>query len=82
MNNTKQKKGFYNATLLFNNVPIKFILDSGSPVTLIPECLFGKITPTEQLKATYKDVNNQQINFVSHAKATVKKTKKQSNYHY
>ena len=26
--NTKQKKDFYNATLLVNNVPIKFIIDS------------------------------------------------------
>ena len=45
IDNTKQKKGFYNATPLVNNVPINFIIDSGSPVTLIPECLFSKITP-------------------------------------
>ena len=61
--NTKQKKGFYNATLLVNNVPIEFFIDSGSPVTLIPECLFSGITPIEPLKTTYKDVNNQKINF-------------------
>ena len=36
IDSTKQKKSFYNATLLVNNVPIKFIIDSGSPVTLIP----------------------------------------------
>ena len=36
-NDKEQKKDFYNATLLVNNVPIKFIIDSGSPVTLIPE---------------------------------------------
>ena len=34
INENKQKKDFYNATLLVNNVPIKFIIDSGSPVTL------------------------------------------------
>ena len=42
IDNTKQKKGFYNATLLVNNVHIKFNTDSGLPITLIPECLFSK----------------------------------------
>ena len=51
IDNTKLKKDFYNATLLVNNVPIKFIIDSGSTVTLSPECLFSKITPIEPLKA-------------------------------
>ena len=73
--NTKQKKGFYNATLLVNNVPIKFIIDSGSPVTLIPECLFSKITPIEPLKTTYKVVNNQKISFTGQTKAMVKTNK-------
>ena len=73
--NTKQKKGFYNATLLVNNVPIKFIIDSGSPVTPIPECLFSKITPIEPLKTTYKDVNNQKISFTGQTKAMVKTNK-------
>ena len=72
---TKQKKGFYNATLLVNNVPIKFIIDSGQPVTLIPECLFSKITPIEPLKTTYKDVNNQKISLTGQTKAMVKTNK-------
>ena len=63
MNDNEQKKDFYNATLLVNNVPIKFIIDSGSPVTLIPECLFNDITTIKPLKTTYKDVNNQMIEF-------------------
>ena len=50
IDNTSQKKGFCNATLLVNNVPIKLIFESGSPVTLIPERLFSKITPIEPLK--------------------------------
>ena len=79
---TKQKKGFYNATLLVNNILIKFIIDSGSPVTLILECLSSGITPLEPLKTTYKDVNNQRNNFVGQTKAVVKTTKKQSTYHY
>ena len=53
IDNANLKQGFYNATLLVNNVPIKIIIDSGSPITLIPECLFSKITPSEPLKATY-----------------------------
>ena len=73
--NTKQKKGFYNATLLVNNVPINFIIDSGSPVPLIPECLFCKLTPIEPLKTTYKDVNNQKIDFTGQTKAMVKTNK-------
>ena len=74
MNETKQKKGFYNATLLVNNLPIKFIIDNGSPVTLISECLFNKTTPLEPLeplKTTYKGVNNRKIYFVGQTKATV-----------
>ena len=72
INKTKQMKGLYKATLLVNNLLIKFIIDSGSPVTLIPECLFNKTTPLEPLKTTYKDVNNRKIDFVDQTKATVK----------
>ena len=61
---------------MVNNVPVKFIIDSGSPVTLIPECLFSKITPIEPLKTTYKDVNNQKIDFTGQTKAMVKTNKK------
>ena len=60
---------------MVNNVPIKFIIDSGSPVTLIPECLFSKITPIEPLKTTYKDVTNQKIDFTGQTKAMVKTNK-------
>ena len=60
---------------MVNNVPIKFIIDSGSPVTLIPECLFSKITPIEPLKTTYQDVNNQKISFTGQTKAMVKTNK-------
>ena len=47
-------------------------------VALNTECLFSKITPPEPLKTTYNDVNNQKINFVGHAKATVQ-TNKETN---
>ena len=75
INDTKQKKGFYNATLVVNNVPIKFMIDSGSQFTHFPEGLISKILPLEPLKTTYKDVNNQKIDFVGQPKSTVKANK-------
>ena len=75
INDNKQKKDFYNATLLVNKVPIKFTIDSGLPVTLIPECLFNDITTIKPLKTTYKDVNNQRIEFTGQTNALVKTNK-------
>ena len=60
---------------MVNNVPIKFIIDSGSPVTLIPECLFNDITTIKPLKTTYKDVNNQRIEFTGQTNALLKTNK-------
>ena len=71
-NDNKQKKDFYNATLLVNNVPIKFMIDSGSPVTINPECLINDITTIKPLKTTYKDVNNQKIEITGQTNALVK----------
>ena len=75
INDKEQKKDFYNATLLVNNVPTKFIIDSGSPVTLIPECLFNDITTNKPFKTTYKDVNNQRIEFTGQTNLLVKTNK-------
>ena len=36
INNNKKKNDYIYVTLLVNNAPKKFIIDSGSPVTLIP----------------------------------------------
>ena len=47
-------------------------MDSGSPVTLIPQRLFNKITEVEELKANYKDVNDNKIVFLGQTKALVK----------
>ena len=60
---------------MVNNLPINFTIDSGSPVTVIAEGLFNKITPLERLKTTYKDVNNQKIDFTGQTKATVETNK-------
>ena len=56
----KDGPNFFTLTALVNNRPIKFIIDSGSPITLIPESLFNRITP---LKTEYRDVNDNRIKF-------------------
>ena len=42
--NNKNGPPFYLATLLVNNRPIKFIKETGSPLTLIPKSKFIKVT--------------------------------------
>ena len=72
INNNKKKGEYLHGTLLVNNATIKFIIDSGSPVTLIPQRLFNKITKVEELKTNYKDVNDNKIDFLGQTKALVK----------
>ena len=62
---------FFTLTALVNNRPIKFIIDSGSPVTLIPKSLFNRITPLKPLKTEYRDVNDNRIKFEGKTTATV-----------
>ena len=62
-NNKKKREDFFHTTLLVNDVPIKFIKDSGSPVTLIPQRLFNDISEVTKLNPSYKDVNVNQIEF-------------------
>ena len=76
INNNKKNGEYLHATLLVNNAPIKFIIDSGSPVTLIPQRLFNKITEVEELKTNYKDVNDNKIDFLGQTKALVKTNSK------
>ena len=70
--NNKKKGDYFHVTLLVNNAPIKFIVDSGSPVTLILQRLFNEITKVEKSKTNYKDVNNNTIEFVGSTEAMVK----------
>ena len=67
IHSTKQKASdgqpFITKTALVNNRPIKFIIDSGSPVTLIPKQAFNQITPMRPLQTEYRDVNNNKIQF-------------------
>ena len=50
-------------------------MNSGSPVTLIPNCLFNELTEVEPLITTFKNVNNQKIDFIGQTKAMVKTNK-------
>ena len=62
---------FVTVTALVNNRPIKFIIDSGSPVTLITKLQFNTITPLRPLETEYKDVNDNRIRFEGKTTAKV-----------
>ena len=68
---TKDGQPFFTMTALVNNRPIKFIIDSGSPVTLVPKQLFNHITPIHSLHTEYRDVNNNKIKFEGKTTAKV-----------
>ena len=62
---------FFTITALVNNRPIKFIIDSGSPVTLIPKSQFNKLTSLHPLETEYRDVNDNRIRFEGKTTAKV-----------
>ena len=74
--NGSDQKIFYDTTLLVNERQIKFIIDNVSPVTLIPNCLLNKTTEGEPLNTTYRDVNNNQIEFTGQTKTLLKTNNK------
>ena len=59
----KNRPPFYTKTLLVNNRPIKFIVDTGSPVMLIPKIKFNNITTKKPIKIDYRVVNDNKIKF-------------------
>ena len=71
INKSKKKNDYIYVTLLVNNAPIKFIIDSGYPVTLIPQRLFNE-TKVEKMNNDYKDVNDNKVEFIGQTNATVK----------
>ena len=67
-------------TALVNKRPIKFIIDSRSPVALIPKSLFNGTTPLKPLKtAEYRDVNDNIIRFEGKTTAIVEINGQQNN---
>ena len=68
----KKKRDYFHATLLVNDLPIKFIIQSGSPVALIYQRLSNDISDVTILNTSYKDENNNKIEFLGKPRATVK----------
>ena len=76
---TNERKGgrdYFTTRLLVNNRPITFIIDSGSPVSLIPQQKFNNITPIKPLMMEHNDVNNNRIKFVGKTTAQVEADRK------
>ena len=60
---SKDGQPFFTVTVLVNNRPIKIILDSGSPLTIIPKQKFNGITTIYTLHEEHRDVNKNKINY-------------------
>ena len=73
--NNKKESDYIYVTLLVNSAPMIFIIDSGSPVTLIPQDRSNSFSKVEKLNNNCKDVNDNKIEFVGQTKATVKSNK-------
>ena len=69
----------FTLTALVNNRPIKFIIDSGSPVTLIPKSQFNSTTPLMPIGTEYRDVNDNRIKFEGKTIASVEINGKRNN---
>ena len=61
----------FTLTALGNNRPIKFIIDSGSPVTSKSNSQFNKIKPLMPIGTEYRDVNDDRIKFEGKTTASV-----------
>ena len=57
------KENIFARRLLVNGQPIEFIIDSGSPVSLISKREFNRIPDIKPVKNNYKDVNDNDIIF-------------------
>ena len=68
-----QWQPFFLITALFNDRPIKFIICSGPPVTLIPKQMFNWTTPMRPLQTEYRDANNNKIKFKGKTMSNVKR---------
>ena len=63
MRKSKNGPPFYTKILLVNNRPIKFIVDTGSPVTLKPKMKLNNITTIRSVREDYRDVNANKTKF-------------------
>ena len=53
---SKNEPSFYQKTLLVDNQPIKFIVDTGALVKLLPKAKFNDITVIKPVTEDYRDV--------------------------
>ena len=75
----KKSENYYTETILVNGRPIKFIVDTGSPVTLIPMAKFNNTTKIKPMTEKYKDVNDNNINFMGKTTAEIEFDGKKKN---
>ena len=64
--NTPNEKGrpeFFTLTALVNYRPIKFIIDSGSPLTLVSNSQYNRMTALKLLETDYRIVYDNRIRF-------------------
>ena len=71
-NGSKNGLPFYTKTLLVNYRPIKFIVDTGSPITLIPKSKFNNITTIKPVTIDYRDLNDNKIKFEGKTTANIR----------
>ena len=71
-------KGFYKTKLTLNGKQTEFIIDSGSPITLIPNSIAEQLSKDEpeKLENKYVDVNKNEIEFNGKIKVNVKELKR------
>ena len=67
---SKNRIPFYTRTPMVNNRLKKFIVDTGSPVTLIPKTKFNRTT-IRPVSEDYRDVNDNKIMFEGKTKANI-----------
>ena len=71
--NGKNGSPFYTATLLVNNRLIKFIIDTDSPVILIPKSKFNNPTILNLVTIDYRDVNDNRKKYEANTRTSVEK---------
>ena len=70
---SKRKNGqpLYTKTLLVNNRPINFIIDTGSPLTLSTKANFNNITVVRHVTEDYREFNGNKTKFEGKTTANI-----------
>ena len=78
--NNKNGPSFYTVTLLVNNRPIKFIINTGSPVTLIPKSKFNEGTTLKPITVDYRDVNDNKMKYEGRTTTNIGRYKESAGF--